>query len=981
MQIERELKTWGLRVVLLVIVCGVLSSFYFFLSLPAAHGLSGTYYLNTEWRGNPWEKSVHELDISENSQTLQEAWSVALQRRFSVEWQGYIEIAQSEEYTFFVKSTGGSWLWFDGKLVVNNGGKHDLREAQGSVVLREGIHKIKLRYNQYGGEAKLSVSYGYTKGPKLTKLSIRQLKKARFPNYIINRLKPLKWKRFDTEEDLLMSLAEQIELDEIQEYQAQIFESAGVRSILSSSKLLPSWFNMFRVWVASVDKRILVLLFVIFLFVSLEEMLTDKKLGNKKRIGIEVTIVIILFSLAVGMGNSYTQAFTNSGYVAKFYQRWFGPAVMVACGQGYINPDISQLPALYEFLQVKRESFTCNELPLSLKSQELNLFQRGHRYLISTVGILWAVSGIGWNHLSFLHGILFGLTCTLCYGIFRLGVRRPLAIFLTVMLIVSDLHLRYLPYLRDYAKAPFILAIIFIIGCLMKFPVKRNVILGLSVAAGMVVGIGIGFRPDVFITAVPFVAVLFCFLPGGIRANLKLKTLAFALFIGCFLLTDWPLLVLYSRSGGTPYWHIILMGLMSPSDSLLNIKPAIYSWGYIPSDSFVWTLINGYVTQILISPGGFQEYGIQYNQVTAQYVFELIKHFPADMLTRWYATIIKTLDTPFFSSGPTFDALTFPRENLFFYLKQFSVWRANVLHFFSGTAGYIVSSALVLITVKTWWRGMLLVGGIIYFAGYPAIRFNERHIFHLEFIVWLAGGIVLQQIAHWAVMLLNSHRDNGFKNREARWYYWRLPVLRIIAFMGVFVIILWGPLLGLRAYQQAHVPSLLERYSSAAREELEITRQLLGDGRVLLKSEEYFSTNNDNDMDILQTECIVVEFFSGPACPVSSANSIFRYIAEDRITDFSESIAVNLAGEGVGSTLVFFPVFSGKYRYPYGAYEKYGKREKYFDYVFTGVELSEKEISCVQGIYRVKDMSRFPLLLYLTLSSEWRQEKLYQSFY
>src|SRR5208282_6921531 len=89
--------------------------------------------------------------------------------------------------------------------------------------------------------------------------------------------------------------------------------------------------------------------------------------------------------------------------------------------------------------------------------------------------------------LVFPYGTFFGMTLALLYGIFRLGMGRFLSIVFTLALLVSPLHLNNLvPWIwRDYAKAPLILAIVLAMGLLVRLPVDRTRVAGLSAAAGI----------------------------------------------------------------------------------------------------------------------------------------------------------------------------------------------------------------------------------------------------------------------------------------------------------------------------------------------------------------------------------------------------------------------------------------------------------------------------------------------------------------
>jgi len=65
---------------------------------------------------------------------------------FSIIWRGQIDVPESGEYTFGTESGDGSWVYIDGQLVVDNGGRHAPRYVENEVLLEKGLHDIEVRY-------------------------------------------------------------------------------------------------------------------------------------------------------------------------------------------------------------------------------------------------------------------------------------------------------------------------------------------------------------------------------------------------------------------------------------------------------------------------------------------------------------------------------------------------------------------------------------------------------------------------------------------------------------------------------------------------------------------------------------------------------------------------------------------------------------------------------------------------------------------
>lgn len=116
--------------------------------------LYSAYYTNPEWRDPPkFVRISSNPKISGDMKDLQSLISAPdCPKAFSCEWEGFIRIRESGEHTFATHSTDGSWIWIDGVLVVDNGGKHDKRLAHGKIVLDKGFHRVRIRYSHQSAE-------------------------------------------------------------------------------------------------------------------------------------------------------------------------------------------------------------------------------------------------------------------------------------------------------------------------------------------------------------------------------------------------------------------------------------------------------------------------------------------------------------------------------------------------------------------------------------------------------------------------------------------------------------------------------------------------------------------------------------------------------------------------------------------------------------------------------------------------------------
>ncbi len=219
---------------------------------------------------------------------------------------------------------------------------------------------------------------------------------------------------------------------------------------------------------------------------------------------------------------------------------------MLACGKGYVVPlKNGAAPALDAFVSQKIRSLDCASIP-DVATKEPNLFQSGQMYLIGSVGMLWKLTGVGWDRLGPLYGLLYGLYALAAYGVFRLGIGRTFALVTTLVLVTSTFQLDNLPHLRDFAKAPFILVLILLMAWMVKYPLSVRSYLGLASLTGAVMGVGVGFRMDLFTFLPPALVAIWLFSPGPTFGNARIKTASSLLMLASFVLAGWPILRAFS---------------------------------------------------------------------------------------------------------------------------------------------------------------------------------------------------------------------------------------------------------------------------------------------------------------------------------------------------------------------------------------------------------------------------------------------------
>jgi len=636
-----------------------------------------------------------------------------------------------------------------------------------------------------------------------------------------------------------------------------------------------------------------------------------------RRLLVDLAIAAILLGGSGAWATRFWSAWTVHGGQAAFYQNYFEPAVMVACGRGLVVAEGPRPQVLTDFLQLRRDALSCRDLPADLQVGQRGLFQGAWVYLLTTVGWTWRLLGISWSGMGPLFGTLFGIVIAVAFGVFRLGMGRVAAVLCAAGLATSTIHLTNLPHLRDYSKAPFTLALVLILGLLVTLPVRRRVLLGLAIAYGAVLGLGYGFRTDFLVDLPVFVLVLFAFVQGGIARNLLLKGAATIVFLATFAVVSWPVTSVVYTQGGCQ-WHVSLLGLQSPFDDYLHVAPAPYDFGYAYSDGYIAQTIGGYARRMDPASAPLSFCSPEYDRQTSQYLRGIVASFPADIATRAWGSVLQIAELPFESWASPLAGWVTP-----LYDARESFLRPRI-----GWGVYLVVAAILVAAASSVRLGAFLLFFAAYFGGYPAIQFQQRHHFHLEFMTWWAFGFVAHQtIVHaWSL----RHGVPALSPIAAG--------LRRAATLGFAAAVLIAGSMGLlRWYQERVVTELLSSYLAASWIPLDSAQGALPE--IEPKAWPQYLA-----VDLDQSRCL------------AEPKVTFRYDPNTPDGDLSRSVTVHRRSHAVGVTRILQPVFEH----------------------YRSLEFSEATPGCVVGTYRLADLHRFPLLLGATLPPNWTAQPLHQ---
>jgi hypothetical protein len=624
--------------------------------------------------------------------------------------------------------------------------------------------------------------------------------------------------------------------------------------------------------------------------------------------------------------------YRTAGGAQYFYQSDFGPAVMLACGRTFQDPDPRDAPALAAFLTQQSDSVDCASVPLTIPTTAMNAFQLGVRYLEVAVALTWKVTGVSWSRLAILPGVLFGAVAALTYGLLRLAMSRRFALLALLPSVTSTPNFMQVPQLRDYAKGPFLLGVILIMGIVVLGPTDRRRALGWSAVAGAVVGLGFGFRADLGIALLPFAIALMFLVPPTV--SIPARIAAVVVFVVSFVVIASPVLRDLSKGGNNG--HVTLLGLFADFDGPLRIEPSVYEFGSRYVDSLAFTTINSYAIRVEGRTNLAAGATAEYERAATAYLRQIALSFPADVITR-VAAAIRAIPKYFLDSPLQAQSSEFAVQ--MYRLRARAFWRIAHITFFAFAAATLLVSA---VHPRAAWLVVLVMMG---FAGTSAIQFNERHFYYLQFLPWCAFGL-LAQSAVAGPRLWNTLTSAHVKRA---------------IFVGTVVGgVAGGAIMLSRAYQQRTAAQLFGRYEVAPRSALRTLERPAGAGRTLVAAQDWLQ-RLPGGLPPIETRFIAVRF-RDDLCGPGNLPLTIRYDGRRRDADLSEPITVRLRPRGSAPTTLFVVAYDWT-----------------DDYIrFQGIEVAADQVHCVDELSRVDGVERTPLLLTTTLGADWRKERLYK---
>lgn len=394
------------------------------------------------------------------------------------------------------------------------------------------------------------------------------------------------------------------------------------------------------------------------------------------------------------------------------------PAIMWNAGHGFTITNVDEVPALRDFFSLKTVSLDIASVPddiTVLQPDPVHLF---HNNLIGLVALTWHFLGISWDSVKIILIAFFFISAMLVFLICRLALPISWSCLVTLGFVCNESVLNSLFALRDFSKAPFILFVVLLLGIAIKHRLNWKRYIFFALLIGCCFGVGMGFRRDMQ-ALLPFSIVLLCTCRiQAVRCAWLVRPAAALIMLLSFLAAGWlAISALYpERYLNT---HDLIMGFAtSADDSTHLITPASYEKHQLWNDYFNTLQSFGsaalgismsreqYDASMASSAVFEREY-----QIKKAYVLFIAKTFPADMITRSYAAVMRIITGVY--------------------------WNENQLLQILETFGFVsLILSLLIIAANNPRQAWQLVLFLCFFCGYTSLQYSQRHAFHMSFVCY-----------------------------------------------------------------------------------------------------------------------------------------------------------------------------------------------------------------------------------------------------
>lgn len=581
-------------------------------------------------------------------------------------------------------------------------------------------------------------------------------------------------------------------------------------------------------------------------------------------------------------------------------------------------PEVSELakvPAYQEFWAKKLDTIPCDAvrgLPTIANGQAWEL----QRYLHRLQSLVMLLTGPRFAGYHYFQAAMYALTSLAAYALFRLAMGRVVAAAMTVALILSPLHLWAVLTPADYAKAPFALGTLWAIGLLVRRSLTRRTLIALSLLCGAIVGLGIGFKPDVIVSGVVAVATLALFLPPLVDGGRWRRLTAVTVFLAGVLGAGGPVLATNFFNTRGSLLPVQVFGGMDRSFDDFHAAPSLYDYGIVFDDTYVSLQINSFNERVYQAPRFVNFFEREMTEAGTRIVLATERLVPADRILRVLGAILRVLA-----------------------LAPFG-WAAAAV-------------ALAVLYATNLRLGLCVTFLLLTSVGYVSLVFVPRHYFHTQFApLWFTGFLI-----HHSVMAMSARRSGAGPALAA--VFARPGVTRGLAAFAAAVILLSAVLAGARVYQQHRMTALAEAYNRDENlETLQTSRADLDGGRARLDvvgGLAHGSTDNP-ERPVVAANYLVAEVEC--LAPIDGV-----VVTSYRQPEYWQQATTVRCSQRAGRWRLFLPTYD------------LAERVR-----VQGVEWASGDSVRVVSLRKVRDLAKTPLLIKLALPEDWSQRPMYHQF-
>jgi hypothetical protein len=641
-----------------------------------------------------------------------------------------------------------------------------------------------------------------------------------------------------------------------------------------------------------------------------------------------------------------------------FYQSFMPEMVYSACGHGFVRPSTVPQPML-DFLFGRSVNFDCATIgvvPTNLESS--GIFFRIHLYLGWTISALWGLTSIRYGNLWPLVSALVGGYASGCFVLVRLFFTKWPAAIGALVLALSPVALSMVPYFRDFAKAPFFIwGMVFLILAIRAMVVRATLLW--ATLSGAAIGIGFGFRTDVFILLPIGIFVLAVGL-GPKAWRLRIATVA--IFTTSALLFASPMLKA-GKVGG--FGTLLMQGLSDPFQDYLGLGPVPYAFGARYSDELV---LSSVAADLRSTDQDWDAHEGKLGQTVSQaitrsgsYALSWLPYFAGDLATQALKSAAWVIAFPELVApgrlgldpgvpvraapnvarmlNPLYDRLAHPWLAV--------ICAAGFIAFFLRETASRPREALTL---------FLMFSALL---TYPVVQFSVRHVFHLEFI--------------WILAVLS------FFSVPLEWSNLRCVLPRFLASVVIAALVLISVYAGLTIYQDRSLRFQFEALLSEPREPITLVAKPAANEatafslplpdryRAIVESDPDSMTpqiaERGLQWDVRASADRILLTFGGESCPPGTARISFQYTKREGIWQpLDHSMSINFQQDRALFGTVLVPAFYRATQY------------------LSEIQIPAEYSSCLVKAERVIGPTRLPIVLDAALAPGWQDRPLHRAF-